>query len=340
MTGRRRVGDIAPWLALSTGILIIPMLITSRYDMGVMLLALINVLLVLGFNFTIGFTRRLSLGHIGFFAIGAYATGLLTTQYNLSPLFAMLLGVCVACFAALILSALTNGLQAHYLTLATLGFGQVVQIVATNWIGLTGGSNGVAAVPPFSILGFAFDDPRSQYFLMIGFLALGSLFTYRFMASKTGRDAFALRQSEIAAQSLGIRTDHVKTVTLAISAAFGSVAGSLYAHIYGYVAPDAFSFALMLTVLAMLVVGGSGSIAGPVVGAMILTYVPEVARIGDQYWQLVYGTLLFAMVLWAPKGVVGLFKSLEARLWRREQDDREAIAGNLDAVMQANKEAR
>ncbi|MBB3045358.1 branched-chain amino acid ABC transporter permease [Nocardioides soli] len=283
-----------------------PLMVSSRYDLGVLQLALINALLVLGFNFTVGFTRRLSLGHIGFFAIGAYASALLTTEHDASPLVAMAVGVLIASAAALVVSVLTNGLHAHYLTLATLGFGVIVQVVATNWIDLTGGSNGVLGIPVPTAFGIELVEPEQQYYLALALLAAGAALMARIRSTKLGRQAAALRQSERAAESLGIRTDRIKTLTLVLSAAYGAVAGSLYAHTYGYVAPDAFSFALMLTVLAMLVVGGPGTIAGPILGAVILTYLPEMARVGDEFWQLIYGVLLFVMVLWVPKGLAGL----------------------------------
>ncbi|MBO9521302.1 MAG: branched-chain amino acid ABC transporter permease [Nocardioidaceae bacterium] len=289
--------------------IVAPLVVTSRYDLGVLQLALINALLVLGFNYTVGFTRRLSLGHVGFFAIGAYASALLTTKHDVSPLLAMLAGVLVASVAALVVSVLTNGLHAHYLTLATLGFGVIVQVVATNWIDVTGGSNGVVGIPVPTAFGIELAEPEQQYYLALVVLAIGAALMARFRATKLGRQASALRQSERAAESLGIRTDRLKTLTLVLSAAYGAVAGSLYAHTYGYVAPDVFSFALMLTVLAMLVVGGPGTIAGPILGAVILTYLPEMARVGDKYWQLIYGVLLFVMVLWAPKGLAGLASS-------------------------------
>lgn len=306
MTALRQAQRLAVPLVLLAAALGLPFLITSPYEMGVLLQALIFCILVLGFNFTLGFTRRISLGHIGFWAIGAYATGLLTTQTELSGVVAMLVGVGVAALLALFLALLTNGLHAHYLALATLGFGQIVQIVATNWVDFTQGSNGVSAIPPFSVAGYEFTGLRQQYFLAAGFVAFGLWFTHRFVTSKSGRDAFALRQSEIAAASLGIQTDRVKTVTLVISAVFAAVAGSLYAHTYGYISPDAFTFAAMLLVLAMIVVGGPGTLSGPIIGAVLLTYLPEWLRVGDEYRLLGYGVLLFVMVLWAPRGIAGL----------------------------------
>ncbi|MGW4822801.1 branched-chain amino acid ABC transporter permease [Streptomyces sp. NPDC004227] len=310
----------AAWVVAGLAALLLPVFVSTPYDLGVAQQALIFVVLVQGFNFTVGITRRISLGHIGFWAIGAYTTALLTTKAGLPGLVAMAVGVVLSGLIAVVLAALTNRLQAHYLSLATLGFGSIVQIVATNWHGLTGGADGVTGIPP--LFGLGITGPAQIYYTLLAVVALGAWFTHFYLSSKAGRDASAMRQSEIAAESLGIRSSRVKTQTLVISAVFGSVAGALYAHTYGYVSPDAFTFAAMLLVLAMLVVGGPGSVAGPIVGALLLTYLPEWMRISEQYWQILYGVMLFAIVLWAPKGVPWLLSSGLRAIMRRGRADR------------------
>jgi ABC-type branched-chain amino acid transport system, permease component len=313
------------WGAALLFAMAMPLLVSGYYGLGVASQALIFILLVQGFNFTQGLTGRISLGHIGFWAIGAYATGLVTTKLGGGSLLAMVVGVVASCVAALVLARLTNGLDSHYLALATLGFGEIVQILANNWVVVSGGSNGVTNIPPLGIGPLVLHTPTHLYYFLVAAVVVGCWFTHRFIASKPGREALSLRQSPVAAESLGIRTSRVKTVTLMISATFASVAGSLYAHTYGYISPDAFSFAAMLTVLAMLVLGGPGSVAGPVIGALLLTYVPEWSRVGSQYWQLIYGLLLFVMVLWAPRGIVGLprqIRSWSARVRPSVQPER------------------
>jgi branched-chain amino acid transport system permease protein len=322
------------WVAAAVVTLLIPIFVQTPYDLGVAQQALIFVVLVQGFNFTVGITRRISLGHIGFWAIGAYTTALLTTKASIPGLVAMLAGALLSGVIAIVLAWLTNRLQAHYLSLATLGFGSIVQIVATNWSGLTGGADGVTGIPPLSLFGYEMTSPRQSYYTLLVVAALGAWFTHRYLTSKTGRDAFAMRQSEIAAESLGIRTSRVKTQTLVISAVFGSVAGGLYAHTYGYVSPDAFTFSAMLLVLAMLVVGGPGSVVGPIIGALLLTYLPEWMRISDKYWQIMYGVLLFAIVLWAPKGLPGLLQSA-FHVIRRGGRERRRTSSPADAVERA-----
>jgi branched-chain amino acid transport system permease protein len=315
--------------------LLVPVAVSSSYLFGVLHLALMYALLTQGLNFTQGFSGRTSLGHIGFWAIGAYATGLLAGQLGWPSLVALLVGVLAASIVALALAVLTNSLRAFYLALATLGFAQILQIVAKNWTEVTNGSNGVTGVPYLGLFGFEFDSPTSQYYLLLTAVVLGAWFTRRFVATKLGRDAFALRQSEVAAESLGIRTSRVKTLTLVLSAIYAAVAGSLYAHTFGYISPDVFSFAAMLLVLAMLVVGGQETIWGPVVGAVVVTLLPELLRVSDRYWLLLYGIGLYVVMVRMPGGIVGLARSLSDRAaGRRRPDDVEEAPAVVEAVRQ------
>lgn len=319
MRGRRALA-----IAAAAGVLLLPALVTSFYLLGVLHLALMYALLTQGFNYTQGFSGRPSLGHVGFWAIGAYATGLLAGQSGWPPLAAMLVGVAVAVVVAVALAVLTNRLQAFYLALATLGFAQILQIVAKNWTEVTSGSNGISGIPYLRLLGYEFDSPASQYYLLLAATGVGALLTRRFMTTKLGRDAFAMRQSEVAAESLGIRTARIKTVTLVLSAAYAAVAGSLYAHTFGYISPDVFSFAAMLLILAMLVVGGQETVWGPVVGAVVVTLLPEFLRVSDRYWLLLYGIGLFAVMVWMPEGIAGRVQALAGRGRRpRGHDDAE-----------------
>lgn len=293
---------------------LLPFTIQSNYTYGVLNLALIYALLTSGFNFTLGFSGRISLGHIGFWALGAYVSAIAMTSLGLDTVLGMLLGIVVSGAVAWVLAKLSNKLSAHYLALATLGFGESMRIVATNWVGLTGGGNGIAGIPPLGIGPLKADTHMSQYFVLLVAVVLGGVFTYRFKGSRLGRETMALRQSEVAAESLGIRVDRLKTLTLVISAVYGSVAGSLYAGVNSYISPDVFAFSVMLTVLAALVIGGQATVLGPIIGGVLLTFLPEWLRIGQGYWQLLYGVALYFIVLKLPGGVIGLVLSGVRRL--------------------------
>jgi len=315
-------------ILMVAGAIAAPLVLTSGYVMGLLHLALVYALLTSGFNFTQGLSGRTSLGHVGFWAIGAYATALLTGLRGWPPLLSMAAGVLAAMLFAFILAALTNALQAFYLALATLAFGQIVQIVAINWTEMTRGSGGVAGIPAVGFGFIDFDSPTRQYYLLLTLVLLGVLFTRRFVATKFGRDAFAMRQSEVAAESLGIRTRRIKSVTLTISAVYASIAGSMYAHVYGYISPDVFSFTTMLLILAMLVVGGQGTVWGPVVGAAVVALLPEALRVGDRYWLLLYGIGLFLVMLKMPVGIAGLTNKFLGRGGHESGSDLEAqLAG-------------
>jgi branched-chain amino acid transport system permease protein len=296
--------------------LLVPIAVTGSYERGVLNLALINVVLVLGFNFTLGYTGRISLGHIGFWAIGAYTTGLLTTDAGVSALPAMGAGVFLAVIVAYLLAKLTSRLHTHYLALATLGFGEIVRLILLNWTEVTHGVNGVIGIPSLSFAGLDFANDFQLYFVLYFVAILGAVVAWRFKTTRPGLESLAMKQGEVAAQCIGIPTEKIKVVTVIISAIYASIAGSLYAHSFRFLSPDVFSFSEMITVIAMLIVGGLGTISGPIFGAVALTFLPEIFRGVDRYWQLLYGIGVLFLVIRMPYGIAGLFSRLVAKVWR------------------------
>lgn len=286
-------------------VLAVPLIVQGHYDRNLLNVSLINVLLVLGFNFTFGYSGQLSLGHIGFFGIGAYASGLITTDLGGPPLVGMAVGLALSAIAALGLAALTVGLHTHYLALATLGFGQIVNVILLNWKDLTHGASGVLRIPPLSVGPFAASGDIQIYYALLSVVLLSILFSWRFEATRAGRAARLTKQSDLAAESVGIRTTRLKVTALMISAVYASAAGSLYAHAFTFISPDVFSFPLMVTVLAMLVIGGSGTVSGAVLGALVLTFLPEYLRALGGIWLLAYGIGVLVMVVYMPYGIAG-----------------------------------
>lgn len=313
MTATRAVSWALIAAPLGIG-LVAPAFVTGHYNRSLLNLSLIHVLLVLGFNFTFGYTGQLSLGHIGFFGIGAYASGLLTADARVAPAIALLAGVSISALSALILAGLTTRLHSHYLALATLGFGQIVQAILLNWQDVTHGARGVLQIPPLAIGVLMAKDDSQVYYVILAVTVVGALFAWRFQSSSLGRAAMLMKQSEVAAESVGIATLKLKIGALVISAIYGSVAGSLYAHSYAFISPDVFSFSLMITVLAMLVLGGQGTITGAILGAVTLTFLPEWLRDFGRYWLLAYGIGILLMVVYMPSGAVGIASAVSRRL--------------------------
>jgi len=296
----------------------VPSLLASSYSLGLANVALIYVLLVVGYNFTLGLAGQFTLAQIAFWAMGAYSSALLTTgsRHVAWPL-AMIVGMLVASVSAVVLAGVTQRLRTHYLALATLAFGEITRIVLTNWSSLSGGVNGVSGIPALSFFGASASAPADTYYALLGFTVVGIAVAVAVHRGRFGRAVSAARQSEFAAQSIGLPVFRLRTAAFVLSAVYGAAAGSLYAQTNTFVSPDTFSFNVMVLVLAMLVVGGRGSVTGAVVGAVLLTLLPEWLRGVGPYYQLVYGVLLLVFVLVAPSGLVGTTQQLAAVLGRR-----------------------
>ncbi|MCL5962240.1 MAG: ATP-binding cassette domain-containing protein, partial [Chloroflexi bacterium] len=325
--GRHKAVTFALWLALAVIVLVIPQVVTSRYFMGLIVLAGIYSILVLGFNFALGYTGQISLGHAAFYAIGAYTSALLAVNLKLpfwvtlpsSALFAGLSGAAVG------LPCLR--LRGHYLALATLGLGEIVRLVLQNWIELTKGTSGIRNIPPPSFGSLVLDNNTSFFYLVVLLVALLAFVSWRVERSKFGRSFFAIREQEVAAEAVGINTTSRKVLAFAISAAYAGIAGSLYAHGTTFITPDVFSFEESVIIATMLLIGGIGSVGGALLGSVLITFLPEMLRFLKDWYMLAYGVGIVLLMLFLPSGLFGLIKKLSRNLLGN--DTRAAAVGEI-----------
>jgi branched-chain amino acid transport system permease protein len=308
VVGRLAVPAVALVLAAS-----LPGLITSSYYLDLLSQCCIYAILALGLNVIFGYAGQLSLGHAGFWGIGAYSSALLTVDQGWSVLPAMAVGMAISATAALVLGTVTRNLGSHYLALATLAFTGMVQLILNNTISLTQGPNGISGIPPLGLGGLQATTQTQQYYVLLGALVVVAAFCYRWQTSRYGRQAVALKRSPTAARSLGVNTATVKVVNLVISAIIASLAGTLYAHYVGFVSPDVFGFSELFKMVTMVIIGGMATTGGPIVGAALLVFAPEWFRVFSDYWQLVYAILLLVLILRMPYGIWGLVLRLAAR---------------------------
>jgi len=292
---------------LGLAVLAYPWLAPSDYLLRVGNVVLVYAILALGLNFTVGWTGQVSLGHAGFWGIGAYTTAILTAKLAAwSPWGAMALGATLAGLTGVLLGLPTLRIKGHYLALATIGFGEVVQLVFNNWRPVTGGADGVSGIPVLAIGPFAFDTERREFYLLLVAVALLTVGAARIRDSGFGRAFMAVRDNELAADVAGVPTTSVKTLAFALGAAYAGLAGSLYAHLLRYVSPDVFGFEQSLLILSMLVIGGLGSLAGALVGALVGVALPELLRIFGVYYMAVYALLVILVIVFMPTGLVGV----------------------------------
>jgi len=287
------------------------------YEQRVLALAAIYGLNVVGYQLIFGHAGALSLAQATFFGLGAYATALLSLAFGWDALLTFPAAILVATALGLVVAVPVLRLETHYLALATLGISQVALLAATNWQSLTGGANGLPGVPGFAVAGFEIGRGLPMLVLAWGCLALGLLAAARYLSPRR-RLAYELqRERPLAAAAVGIDRDRLRLVALLMSAAYGGAAGALYVHTTRVISPDALAFSILVLTLAMTVIGGRLSLAGAVLGALLLTHVPEWFRVLDRWYLLAYGAAMLAMIVFAPNGLAALIDGLAAPLSRR-----------------------
>jgi branched-chain amino acid transport system permease protein len=267
-------------------------------------LAGVYVIAAIGLNLLVGYTGQISLGHAGFLAIGAYATGLL--QLNLAAPFLLALpagGLVAAVFGFLVgLPALR--MTGPYLAIATVGFGVAVQQVLVKWESLSGGSLGIHPPRP-AIAGWIFDSEVRLYYLIMTIAVLLTLAAVNLVRSRVGRAFVAIRDSDIAAEAMGVNLALYKTLAFAVSAFYAGIAGGLLAGLIGFISPESFNIIESINYLTMVVVGGLGSILGSVLGALLISVLQHLLSGVKSLPQVVYGLILVLVVIFEPLGLRG-----------------------------------
>jgi branched-chain amino acid transport system permease protein len=283
-----------------------PFWLTNPYYLHVLIMAGIFAVLALSLNLLLGYTGQLSLGHAGFFGIGAYASALLTLKLERSAWEGMALAVALAGASGWAIGRLALKLRGAYFVLVTISFAGVIHLVSVNWMELTNGPLGLPGVPAPELGPWSFRTKRAYYYLVLAAVALSYLVCRRLVGSRIGRAFLALRENEALAESVGIDVTRYLVLAAVISAGMAGLAGSLYAHYTRFVSPEVFLFTYTVTMVIMVIAGGKGTLAGPVVGALLFTALPEALREATSWqWQmLAYGVILVLLVFFLPRGIV------------------------------------
>jgi branched-chain amino acid transport system permease protein len=268
---------------------------------------------VLGLDILMGYAGQVSLGQAGFMAVGGYTAAILATNYGWSPLFGILAGLILSLACAAALSLVTMRLRGHYLALATLAFGLLVDSLTVGMTEVTGGPSGLVGIPSFTIGAFSFDTPLRMYYLVAAVLVVAITLLLGGIRSTFGRALQAVRTDQTAAAALGIDVPRYKMAVFAISAALASLSGSLYAFFFHFLSPEMVGTQRSLEMIAMLVVGGEGTLIGPVFGVALLTLIPTIFQPLAIYKTLAEGLLLVATVRYLPGGIFGTIASRLAR---------------------------
>jgi len=308
-------------LAVSLLLLAVPVFEDNPYTLGISNLIAINVIVVLGLNLFIGYAGQISLGHAAFFGLGAYGSAIATTNFGLPPWPAMFLVATAVALVALVLGIPILRLSGHYLAMATLGFNFTVHAVFLEWDELTGGPSGFYGIPYLGFGDFSFDDEVRLHYLLWGCAMLCLLLCLNLVRSGVGRGLSALAEDETAAAALGVDTRSAKVKVFVLSAVMASLAGSLFAHCYSFISPDSFGIFTSTDMVIMVVVGGMGSIWGSLLGAGLITILPEWMDIFETYKDFVHGAILVLVLMFLPQGLVsGIVYEIKVRMALRRND--------------------
>jgi branched-chain amino acid transport system permease protein len=270
----------------------------------------IFVILAQGLNILFGYAGQISIGHAAFYAIGAYASALLAARLSFPFWASSLLSLLFTGLVGFLLGLTCLRLRGEYLAITTVAFGEIVQVILTQWEEVSGGPEGFLNIPKAHIGSFLFDTPVRFYYLTLLITLLSLVLARNLTSFKLGRSFRSVRDDPLAANILGIDTTRVKLIAFVLSAAYSGLAGSLYAHYSRALLPDYFSLSLSVLIFMMVMLGGMGSLYGPVIGAILLTVSFELLRVLQVYQMVIYGVLVLLITIFAPEGLVGIVKGI------------------------------
>ncbi len=266
----------------------------TDYTQGILVLACINIIAVLGISVLTGFTRLFSFGNAGFMSIGAYSSALLTVKSGFPFIPSVLFGMLVAGFVAYLLGSLTLKLKGDYFLITTLGFGEMIRVLFNNMTSVTGGARGLAGIPRYTTLPVAFIS-----------LVLAVIIAWTLIHSKYGRNFTAIREQEIAAEAVGIDITKYKKMSFVFSAIYAGWAGALYAHNLMFLSPIMFNLPKSAELTITVVIGGLGSLTGSILGSLVVTLLPEIFRQFANYRMFFYGLAVVLIITLRPAGLFG-----------------------------------
>ncbi|MDH4264441.1 MAG: branched-chain amino acid ABC transporter permease [Deltaproteobacteria bacterium] len=306
--------DLYTLLLIAFLIVLYPWIVEgNEYFISILVFLGINSIVTMGLCLLMGYAGQISLGHAAFFGIGAYFSGILTSQYSYHPVVAFFVGIFFSALVAFFVGKPTLRLKGHYMAVATLGFGEIFFIVFNELDFLTGGPSGLSGIPTLTFLGQVIEGTAYLY-LVWGFVFLLLVFSLNVINSRVGRALRAVHGGELAANAMGVDAARYKVQVFVLSAVYASIAGSLYAHFITFISPSSFGLMPSIMFLMMVVIGGAGTIWGALLGTAVLTSLPEYLRGLEDFEVLAYGGILMAVLLFMPQGVLEGMRKLLKRI--------------------------
>lgn len=304
-------------------LILIPVFDKNTYHHMILGQTLVNIVVVLGLNFITGLTGQMNLGTAGIMAFGAYTSSILSAKTGIPVLICMAAAIVVGYCIGWILGYPSLRLKGVYLSLTTIGFSEIVRLICTNWVSLTGGTTGVQNIPVINLFGIKLDQTYKVYYFYLALVVILVFISYRIVHSKFGRVFKAIRDNVEAVEASGINIADLKIKAFTLAAIYGCFGGAMYAHLMGYINPTQFTQDLSANYLVMMVFGGIGTVSGCILGASTITILPEILRFLETYYWLVFSVITLIFVIFLPNGVVSLFrKGGLVYHWVHKKDDR------------------
>ncbi|HIR14415.1 MAG TPA: branched-chain amino acid ABC transporter permease [Candidatus Choladousia intestinavium] len=306
-------------VAAAVVLLLLPRIISNSYYQMLINQTMINSIVVMGLNYITGMTGQMNMGTGGIYALGAYGMALLTTKTGASPWLGLLLAVVLGLIIGRGLGYPSLRISGIYLALTTIAFAEVVRLLLTNWVNFTGGAIGVQGIPKFSIFGFTLDTDDKYYYLLLVITVILAVIAKRIISSKWGRVFQSIKDNPDAAEACGVNIAQIKILAFTLAAIYGCIGGALYSCLMGYISSNTFNQDLSINYLIMMMLGGIGSVAGNILGAGLVTILPEMLRVLENYYWLIFSIIMLVFAVFMPYGLVSVPRKVMDLIGRRKR---------------------
>jgi len=294
--------------------LMIPVFVKQTYFIILFDNVFISIIVLIGLNFLSGLMGEINLGTAGIMAMGAYTSALLCTRLHMSPWLGLVGAIVMGLLIGICLGYPSLRMKGIYLALTTLGFAEIVTIIINN-LKVTGGTTGIRNIPAVSIFGHELSAAQDFYYFILVCVIIILLITYKIINSKWGRVIKAIKDNDVAVEACGIKTANIKIKVFTLCSIYGCIGGALYSQLNGYICPSDFTLNSSITYLMMLMLGGIGSVPGNIIGAFVITMLPEYLRFLQNYYWLTFSVIILIFSVLLPNGLISLFKALYQRLF-------------------------
>lgn len=310
MKENKKYMKTAMYTLLALILLILPQIISNSYYQLLLNQTMINAIVVMGLNYITGMTGQMNMGTGGIYALGAYGMALLTTKTGMSPWLGLLLAIVLGILIGRGLGYPSLRISGIYLALTTIAFAEVVRLLLTNWVDFTGGAIGVQGIPRFSVLGYKLDSDVQYYYMLLSLTAILGVTAKRIISSKWGRVFQSIKDNPEAAEACGVNIAQIKILAFTLAAVYGCIGGALYSCLMGYISSNTFNQDLSINYLIMMMLGGIGSVTGNILGAALVTILPEMLKILENYYWLIFGVIMLLFAIFMPYGLVSFPKKI------------------------------